>query len=248
MFVALTAAILAVVLIAFTPTLYLRTRVGPMDVALQHSDLPRHLMVHGVVLTAWFSLLLIQPLLVAAGNRRAHMRLGVLGFAIAAGVVATGVYTLVQFVPRLIAVARARGARADQMEAVIKQVAVPIVVGDSIALLVFVILFGAAIYWRAKPVIHKRLMVLSSLFILGPAFSETRPVGATLGQVLGSDAPWFVFAGLCLAALVWHDYATTRRLQPATLWGTAVLGAAVALMLALSGGAAGDAIAHWLAS
>jgi hypothetical protein len=85
MFVVLAAAILAVVLIAFTPTLYLRTRVGPMDVALQHAELPLHLVVHGVVLTAWFSLLLIPPLLIAAGIRRAHMRLGLVGVAVAVG-------------------------------------------------------------------------------------------------------------------------------------------------------------------
>src|SRR5262245_42395353 len=98
MFVILAAAILAVVLVAFAPTLYLRSRVGPMDVALQHADLPLHLVVHGIALTAWFSLLLIQPWLIAVGNRRLHMRLGLFGVVAAVGVVATGIYTLVQFV------------------------------------------------------------------------------------------------------------------------------------------------------
>jgi hypothetical protein len=195
MFVIVAATILAIVLIGFAPTLYLRTRVGGIDQALGNNSLPVHLVVHGVVLTAWFSLLLIQPSLVATGNRRMHMRLGLLGIAVAVGVVATGVYTLMQYVVRMKAVGQVLKATPDQVEAAMKQFAVPVIVGDSLALLVFVILFSAAIYWRAKPVAHKRLMLLSSLFILGPAFSSVRPVGETLDPLLGHEAPWLFSPG-----------------------------------------------------
>lgn len=48
------------------------------------------LIVHGVLMTAWMLLSVVQPLLVASGNKRLHMRLGQLGAMLAAAIVVAG--------------------------------------------------------------------------------------------------------------------------------------------------------------
>jgi hypothetical protein len=66
-------------------------------------------------------------------------------------------------------------------------------------------------------------------------------------MIMPADLPWYAFATLSIATLLWHDRATVRRFEPATIRGTAALVLAVLLMEILSRGAAGSAIAHWLA-
>ena len=53
-----------------------------------------HLYVHGVALTAWFALALIQPWLIESGRITLHRRLGIVGVSLAIGVVITGLWTL----------------------------------------------------------------------------------------------------------------------------------------------------------
>ena len=248
LFVVLSIIIFTVVVIAFSPTLYLRTTLSRNDALLGNARIPTHLAVHGAILTVWFALFVPQTWLVAARNTRLHRRLGVLGVVTAAAVVSSGAYTVVRFVPRVIGAIHASGRTADQTEAALQQIAVPIIVGDLIALLVFALFVGAAIYWRRRPPIHKRLMLLASVMILGPAFSTVRPVGRALAMIMPAELPWYAFAGLCIAALLWHDGATRGRVEPVTVWATAALILAALLMEIVSVGASGAAIAHWLVS
>src|SRR5262249_16900280 len=157
----------------------------------------------------------------------------------AAAVVASAAYTIVRFVPRVIGAIHASGRTADQTESAVRQVAVPIVIGDSIDLAVFAFFVAAAIYWRRRSAVHKRRMWLASVMIRGPAFSSARPGGRTLAMIRPAELPWYIFAGLCVAALAWHDHAIKGRVDAATVWGTAAMIVAALLMQLLSGGATG---------
>src|SRR5881394_2328448 len=48
------------------------------------------IIIHGCLMTAWMLLAVAQPLLVGTNRKRLHMKLGVLGVVLAAGIVITG--------------------------------------------------------------------------------------------------------------------------------------------------------------
>jgi hypothetical protein len=48
------------------------------------------LILHGIGMSAWVLLFLVQPLLIVAGNRRVHMMLGRIGAIFAVGIVILG--------------------------------------------------------------------------------------------------------------------------------------------------------------
>src|SRR5439155_492626 len=123
-------------------------------------------------------------------------------------------YTVLRYVRRSLQAIHASGRTADQTEAILQQFVVPIVVSDLIALVVFGLFVGAGLYLRRRPATHKRLMLLASVMILGPAFATGRPVGRTLAMIMPAELPWIAFAGLCIAALVWHDARRRAGLSP----------------------------------
>src|SRR5262245_46184412 len=100
-FMALAVLMFLIVIAAFTPTLYLRQLFGMTDYATGGLELPGHLLAHGVLLTAWFALLVAQAGLIAAERTAVHMRLGAAGIAVAIGLVATSVLTLTRLVSRV---------------------------------------------------------------------------------------------------------------------------------------------------
>jgi hypothetical protein len=71
-FVAMAAAILALVLVGFARTLDLRAL---FDVP----PIPAYLYVHGALLTAWFALVVAQTALIRHASVATHRRLGVVG-------------------------------------------------------------------------------------------------------------------------------------------------------------------------
>lgn len=74
--------------------------------------------------------------------------------------------------------------------------------------------------YRNHSDIHKRLVLLSSLPIIGPALSRV----SGLPFLGGEGGPFSDIAVLVLvAALVLYDLATRRRPHPATLVGSAVV-------------------------
>ena len=196
----------AIVVAGFTPTFYLRplfASTGYLDQTTDYligaKSLPWHLIVHGIVLTAWFLLVIVQAWLVASGRTRVHRQLGVVGAAIAIAVIATGMVTIVKFVPRMNALGETLSLDLTQVKAII-------FTADFASLVIFALFVAAAVFFRRRPVTHKRLMVFAALAIIGPTFSSVRPVGRALA-FLPVD-PALTFYACCIVALVWHDRAT----------------------------------------
>jgi hypothetical protein len=224
------ALLLSFLVIGFAPTLYLR-------VFYDVPPIPGYLHVHGGVLTAWFVWLVVQTAMVRTGRTATHRRLGVVGAVIGAAVVVAGPMATFGAVGRL----RAAGFDWDTdmrafpalgVEGVpMVRFAADVVWTNFISIAVFAAFVVAAILLRRNPQAHKRLMLLASIAIVGPALariSRWRAFG-------GEDGPFVpvVLLGL-LAAVVAHDLVSARRLHRATLigCGVIVLGTIAALMIA----------------
>jgi hypothetical protein len=207
--------LLSFLLIGFAPTLYLRTFfAGP--------PIPGYLYVHGGVLTAWFVWFVVQTTLVRTGRTAVHRRFGVIGAITAAAVIVAGPMATMGFVARL----RAAGIDWDtDMSAVpalgiegqpMVQFAAGVFWGNFIGIAVFAGLVVAAILLRRKPQAHKRLMLLASIALVGPALARI-----SRWSVFGGEDGLFVpivFLGL-LAVLIAYDVVSARRPHRATLIG-----------------------------
>lgn len=213
-FPAASAAILAVVLVAFARTFYLR-RLFDLP------PMPGYLYLHGLVLTTWFVLVFLQTCLVAAHRTDLHRRLGVVAALDAALVVLVSPLVAVRAITRY----QAAGVHPAEIQF--------IVIGDLVCLLVFSTLVVAALRMRRRPDWHKRLMLVSCVAILGPAVARLERVG------LAVPVPAVLL--LLLALLAAHDAVGSRRLHPATVWGSLALVIALGAILLVVGTAPAQA-------
>ena len=233
-FLALAVLMLAVVAVGFGPSLYLRRALGTVD--RFGPSLPPHLLAHGGVLTVWYVLFVVQTLLVRTGRREMHRRLGVLGAAVSVAVVVSSLITM-----RLVV------ARVGTGGGPLPPRVVFVVVSDFWVLVTFTLLVAAAVHFRRQPETHKRLMLLASVFLLGPAFAIGRPIGRTLVPLLPDGLlPSTVFTLLSIGTLMFYDVATKKRIEPATLWGTVAIGVAFAATRIMVLSALGSAFTRWL--
>ena len=210
-----------IVLIGFARSYYLK--------GLFHTPaLPGMLVhLHGAVMTCWVVLFVLQVSLVATRRTRVHQRLGVAAAVVAALVVVVGIATAISSTQRN----AAAGPGALQF------LAVPL--GD---MLVFAVLVGTALYFRRRPEIHKRLMLVAALSLLSAAIARIPLHFIAVGGPL-------VFLGLTdLSVLVCVvvDTARNRKLHRAFLWSTLLLIASQALRLAVAGTDAWMRVAAWL--
>jgi len=183
--------------------------------------------LHGAVYSAWMLLLVLQTTLIARGRFRLHRRLGVAGCVIAASMVVLGI---------AVAVTRtADGVTADRGVPPLVFLAVPLV-----GMLVFAVLFGAAVLLRRQAATHKRLMLLASFEIVTAAVARL-PVVETWGP-LG----FFGVIDLFVIAMVAYDIATLKRVHAATVWGGLFFVLSQPLRLVIGGSTPWISFATWL--
>lgn len=231
-FFGISLVLLLTVLIGFAPTLYLSAfRDLP--------PLPGHLHLHGAILTSWFVWLVVQTSLVKANRIAQHRRLGVVGAILGLAVVFAGPLATFNVVPRI----RDAGFNLDmdisalgvggmgKGDSIAHFLSATVVWPNFASIATFAVLLLAAILLRHRSQAHKRLMVLASISIVGPALARiSRWPG--LG---GEQGPFIPLAlVVLLLAVVLHDVISTRRVNPATL-----LGAAFAVLMVAGGFAIG---------
>jgi hypothetical protein len=206
------AAILTplIVLAGFARTYYLKPFFNTPDL------FGRIVHVHGIVMTAWVVLFVVQISLVATRRTRIHQRLGILGAGLAALVVIVGILTA------LYAAARGGSPGPPALSFLI------IPIGD---MLIFSVLIGLALYYRRKLDVHKRLMLLAAINLLTPAIARI-PFDFILN---GGPLAFFALTDLCLLACVAFDTFKHRRLHPVFLWGSIFIIAMQPLRLLLAG-------------
>jgi hypothetical protein len=205
----------------FARTYYLKGAFdSPSLTALVH--------VHAAVMTAWVILFVTQTRLVAAQRTDLHRRLGVFGAMLLVSIAAIGVVTAIE--------SARRGLTPTDMPPLMFLV---IPLGT---VFVFAVLAGAAILYRRRSDIHKRLMLLATLSILTPAIARIpwEPFHA-MGPPLFLGVTDF-----CVLAFVAYDTARNRRLHPAFLWGTLFFLASQPLRILLAHTPAWTQFATWL--
>lgn len=216
-------ATLLVVLAGFARTYYLKLAFGTPPLSLL-------LHVHGLVMTAWFVLFIVQARLVAGGRTDLHRRLGVFGAVLALAVLVLGTTVAVT------------GARLGHVppNAPPPLVFLAIPLGDMV---VFAILVGSALWFRRRSDIHKRLMLLSCVGLLTAAIARIPLPWLQQGGIV---AFFLVTVVLVLACVSW-DTVVHRRLHPAFGWGAALIAVSWPLRLALTQTPQWQSFAQWVA-
>jgi len=224
----LAAAILfpLIVLAGFGRTYYLKGVFGtpPLPSRLVH--------LHGLVMTAWVVLFVVQVRFISSKRIHLHRQLGYIGIALGALIIATGV-------PTALRAAKFGSASTPPDVAPLAFLIVPL-----FDLLIFALLFGAAIFYRRRPAAHKRLMLLTAINFLPPAIARI-PIASL--QALGPL--WFfgfptALTLLCLAL----DARVFGRLNVVFAAGAALVIASYVARLALMPTGAWLSLATWLTS
>ena len=201
-FSAMAVLILSIVLVGFAQSYFLA--------GMMRAKLPNALVhIHGALFTTWIFFLLGQTALVAMRKVRWHIALGVVGVILPPLMIVAGVLTVYDSVRR-------NSGAGPPPEILI--------VGDLSELLVFAVLITWGMLARRDAVAHKRLMILGTMGILGPAIDRWH-----------FGLPYTLTIALCLPLLiVGYDLWTRRRVQRSTAWGTAIIFASIFTLMPIA--------------
>ena len=177
--------------------------------ASRRAPLTWALVLHGAIFGAWILLFLTQTILIKKRRLGIHRRLGYLGALLAVLMVLSGYITAISMARRGFDLSGdlIQGT-GDPLELLVFQI------GD---LLSFSILVGLAIWYRSKPAVHKRLMLLATVGSLMPA-ALTHIIGHSpvLRQITAPIITLPLFMLLFAGAL--HDRLSQGRIHPVSLW------------------------------
>jgi hypothetical protein len=197
--------ITVIVLAGFGPALYESMVMG----------VPRHwaIHLHAAVFLGWLALLIGQAMLAARGQIALHRRVGNVGIAYGVAVLIFG------FVAGLTVPAAYVEAGTWPLDRAASFLAT--IFAD---MALFGGFFGAAIAYRSRPEIHKRLMLLAAIALILPGVARLWFIEA---RFAGGPNP----AALGILVLVWltpllvamaYDLMTVRRIHPVYWIGAAV--------------------------
>ena len=166
---------------------------------------PMVMHVHGAVFTGWMALLLLQVMLAATGRLRAHRRVGKVGIVYGVLVLVMGI--IVTFAAPVMHVQAGRWT----VDAAASFLILPI--GD---MMLFGGFFGAAVAYRHKPEIHKRLIVAATVAL---AFAAVARLNLPL-------LPFFAVWLTPMAAAMAFDWLARGRIHRVDVITTSVMAVA----------------------
>lgn len=201
--------LLAVVLKGFGPSFFFRSNSEIND-GHGPEGLPIYLIIHGLVMSTWLLLIVVQTGLVQTKNIKTHMRLGWIGLALAILVIPTGILAMNGFGPRLLAA----GVPAQ----VLREGLSLLFWIDVFSLILFPGLIGTAIYYRKNSEKHKRIMLFAGFTVLVPALGRMTAQIAQTDSFGGINWPltWSILICIMLSVPV-YDFIKHRNIQPATI-------------------------------
>ncbi len=220
-YTAMAVAVSATVLIGFSRTYYLSAwfDVPPLSLRLH---------LHGFFLTLWLALFLVQTRLIAGGRRSAHKRLGIAGVVVAGLAVATTYAAAVETVQ--LGPERGGITAADRLYS------------NVLILALFGVFVAAGTAFRKRPEVHKRLMLLAMVAVVGPG--ANRAVALLVGHGVRD------FHVLVITTLVWwaivYDWRTRGRPHWVLLCGGLLLIASQVTRRLIGGSATWAQIGNWL--
>jgi len=150
------------------------------------------IIAHGVAMTGWVLLFLVQPLLIVSGNRRVHMALGRIGAVLAACIVVLGLRLPIQttrFEPDVMLWGLDRR----------HFMAIPM-----ISILLFGAFVAVGVWQRRRPEIHRPMMLLATLSIITAATDRITGLpdlfaASMWGRLFGPFFPALVIGAVFLA-------------------------------------------------
>jgi hypothetical protein len=167
-----------------------------VDHALFHPKTPPPLIlyVHVLASSAWLILFVAQSALVRSRNVRLHRRLGLWGLGLGTAVSVIGFATVIVMRKRDIAL---HPGSADA----VAFLSIPLYSFAS-----FAVPFSLAAWWRKRPDLHRRLMILATISLTQAALARVPALGR---------GPWIpiITTALFVAAAA-EDWVRTRRLHP----------------------------------
>lgn len=195
-FSAMVLLIFGIVFVGFAHSYYLA--------GVFHAKLPSPLVhIHGAFFSCWILLLIAQVTLVSVGHVRWHMRLGIFGVILAVLMVLVGFATL-------IAVVRRHAVFAMGLDTLFA--------GDVLQLSTFAVLAFWGFLARREGPAHKRLMILATVALLGPALARW-----PFPFVFSSALVFFGILELIPILLIAFDLWSRRRIHLVTICGTLLL-------------------------
>ena len=188
--------ILLTVFIGFARTYYLA--------GIFHAHLPSLLVhFHGAIFTCWILVFVAQIALISSHHIRWHMRLGIFGVILAVLMVLVGFATLIAVVRR---------------HAVFPMGLDTLFAGDVLQLSTFAFLVGWGFLARRDGPAHKRLMILGTVALLGPALARW-----PFPFVFSSALVFFGMLDAIPILLIAFDLWSCRKIHRVTISGTLLL-------------------------
>lgn len=164
------------------------------DIGQESNSNPKFL-VHGLFCLAWMIIFAVQTNLIRGDYYKVHQTLGIASAFVAVGVLASTLYLFIVIWngwDNLVFYARP----------------------NRFFLPSFGILVALGYFYRKRPAMHKRLMFLATLLMMGPVVDR-------VGTPFGLDPfipPPILWNGLFLSLFV-YDWQTLRRIHPITYLG-----------------------------
>lgn len=193
---------LAVGLTGFSTRFFLPLYAGTFNA-------PTVIYVHAACMFGWLTLFLLQTTLVYTRNTPLHRQMGWFGCALAAGATVSAIAAQVYVTRRELAAESGDIAKAALLNLCLE-------------MLMVMTFFCVAIAYRRRPEIHKRLLVLFTISILGPAWITFRH----LPMFQSVPHPFVVFGYIAdsfiLLAMA-YDWLTSRRIHPVYLWAGSMM-------------------------
>jgi hypothetical protein len=160
---------------------------------------PAIVYVHFAFLFGWVGFFLLQSILIQRSKLPIHKQAGWLGAGLAACVLVSTIGVALYASRKMIADGDVPAAENQLLTVLID-------------MSVFALLVGFAIQYRRRPEIHRRLMFLSLVQVLGPAWFRFRHYFPSVGS------PLLVFGVLLADSLILlamlYDYRRSKRVHP----------------------------------
>jgi hypothetical protein len=153
-------------------------------------------LLHAIAMTAWVLLFLVQPLLVASGNRRVHMAVGRFGAVLAACVVVLGVGVAIRGAPLVPPEARLFGLAPK-----------PFNMTGVVNVVIFGLFVAVGVYYRRRPDIHRPMMLMATLTLITAAVARIGALTAlyqgTALQTIFGGSLWTLVMATVLLVVKW---------------------------------------------
>jgi hypothetical protein len=189
---------------------------GPQVAKHLRTDAPAYPYIvhfHALVFVGWLTLLTTQVLLIRSGRASLHRRLGIIGAILAVVMIVIGPTTAVI---------------VDRLQLALPHPDPGFLAVQMMDIVAFAGLVIPAFVWRKDPSIHKRLILLATLYISDAGFSRWQgdAMEALFGNGFWGNAAQLYFGSdLLVLGVGLYDWITRKRLHGAYIAGVAWIGA-----------------------